>query len=317
MLNDTLDRQPPTTRTRAWIAAAALAASLPLAAATTAHEAPPPTVPRPAVALEEAAMMPTPTAPVSPAREVTDSDVAPTPRPSHVERRAAAPQPLPATLTGALFDQHNGLLPGAEIVLTSNTTGESHVAASDGEGAFTFPNLPPGTYTLVTSLRGFSRVRNVVTLAEGATLRRHIVLPLGEVQETITVAADGTVRVSQRLAREIPEPRLPAPCVGRVGGCVKPPTKTADVKPIYPSSLAAAGIGATVRLVGRVGIDGYLSDLRHDGSLGNDSSAFRPEFVSAAMEAVQQWEFNPTLLNGAPVEATINITVHFKPGAAP
>lgn len=314
MLNDTLDRRPLTARARTAAVAAVLLAAAIIAAAGTTRAASPAMHQRDDVTLPAAASGHTENAP---ARIGTAAPVIPSAPPAR-SAAVTVTQPLPATLIGALYDQHSGLLPGADVVLTA-ANGDSLTATSDGEGAFRFDSLAPGTYTLVTSLRGFAPVRNVVTLVDGGTLRRNIVLPLGTVEEHITVASDGTVSRAappRSLSREIPEPKVPTPCVGRVGGCIKAPTKALDVKPVYPAELAAAGVGAIVRLSGRIGIDGYVSDLKHLGSEGSDSSAFNPAFVAAAMNAVQLWEFNPTLLNGAPVEASMTITVVFRPVAA-
>jgi protein TonB len=79
------------------------------------------------------------------------------------------------------------------------------------------------------------------------------------------------------------------------------------VKPRYPGELEGTGAAATVTLSARIGMDGYMLDLK-------DISATpaHPAFVASALEAVRQWEFNPTLLNGAPVETNITITVRYR-----
>ena len=62
----------------------------------------------------------------------------------------------------------------------------------------------------------------------------------------------------------------------------------------------------------RVGIDGYLSDLKvADVGGAAAASGPHPDLITAALEAVRQWEFNTTLLNGVPVEANVTITVRF------
>jgi TonB family protein len=219
-------------------------------------------------------------------------------------------QSTTGSVVGVLYDQHSGLLPGVDVALTQDATGATQSVSSDGSGAFAFHDLPPGDYTLVTSLVGFQRVRNMLRLAPGAQLQRNILLPLGTLQETVTVASDGSPSSSNprtRPERQLPEPRIASPCVGRVGGCIKVPRKVFHVSPDYPSSLAAAGIGGQVLLTGRVGIDGYMSDLQ----AVDPNAQVHPDLVASAIEAVRQWEFDPTYLNGAPVEAEIKITVNF------
>jgi outer membrane biosynthesis protein TonB len=60
-----------------------------------------------------------------------------------------------------------------------------------------------------------------------------------------------------------------------------------------------------VLLEGRIGVDGFINDLRVV-TQGN------VEFAAAAVEAVRQWEFSQTLLDGVPVEVKMNISVTFR-----
>jgi hypothetical protein len=65
--------------------------------------------------------------------------------------------------------------------------------------------------------------------------------------------------------------------------------------------------GTMVRLVARVGVDGFMNEVRQ--ITGDTTYApAPPEFVESALEAVRQWGYTPTLLNGTPIE--VNITVH-------
>jgi protein TonB len=68
---------------------------------------------------------------------------------------------------------------------------------------------------------------------------------------------------------------------------------------------------ALVILTGRIGVDGYLNDLRPvERAI---SSAPATEFVESAIEAVRQWRYTPTLLNGSPVDVSITVTVRYTP----
>ena len=62
----------------------------------------------------------------------------------------------------------------------------------------------------------------------------------------------------------------------------------------------------TVRY-GRIGTDGRMKDLRV-------VSSPHPDLERAALDAVSEWEFAPTMLNGRTVETRIGITVRFQPG---
>jgi TonB family protein len=100
----------------------------------------------------------------------------------------------------------------------------------------------------------------------------------------------------------------PAASVGaiapvRVGGDVREPTKTKDVKPIYPRDALFAKIGGSVILEAVIGKDGRVASLRVVRSL--------PGLDEAAIDAVSQWEYTPTLVIGVPVEVLLTISVTF------
>jgi hypothetical protein len=68
--------------------------------------------------------------------------------------------------------------------------------------------------------------------------------------------------------------------------------------------------GATVSLAGRIGRDGFMYNVT---SVAASDSQPPVELIDAARNAVGQWVFAPTLLNGQPVEADINIRVSYRP----
>jgi TonB family protein len=76
------------------------------------------------------------------------------------------------------------------------------------------------------------------------------------------------------------------------------------VEPAYPPEARAKRITGSVVLEIRVGQDGRVR--------GISSASGDPQLVSAAVEAVRQWRYAPTLLDGRPIEATKQITVLFK-----
>ena len=89
----------------------------------------------------------------------------------------------------------------------------------------------------------------------------------------------------------------------RVGGQIKPPTKTKDVKPIYPAIARSAGVTGSVTIEATIGEDGKVSDAKVVRSVAL--------LDQAALDAVRQWEYMPTLLNGVPVPVLTTITVNF------
>ncbi|MEW5982293.1 MAG: TonB family protein [Acidobacteriota bacterium] len=95
---------------------------------------------------------------------------------------------------------------------------------------------------------------------------------------------------------------VPANAV-RIGGTIGPPTKVKDVRPEYPAEAAAANVAGVVIIEAVIGEDGRVSASRVLRSI--------PLLDQAAMNAVRQWEFTPTLLNGVPVPVVMTVTVNF------
>jgi len=93
----------------------------------------------------------------------------------------------------------------------------------------------------------------------------------------------------------------------RVGGNIKAPRKIFDVKPQYPDEARATHAKGIVILEVTIANDGSVSDAQVLRST--------PMFDQAAIDAVKRWRFQPTLLNGMPIEVTFNVMVNFVPSS--
>jgi TonB family protein len=89
----------------------------------------------------------------------------------------------------------------------------------------------------------------------------------------------------------------------RVGGVVKPPVKLVDVKPVYPDDAQASGIDGVVLLDIVISTAGFVLDAEVTHSI--------PALDQAAIDAVSQWQFEPTLINGEPVELEMSVVINF------
>jgi len=89
----------------------------------------------------------------------------------------------------------------------------------------------------------------------------------------------------------------------RVGGNVQAANLITPVRPVYPPEAKAAGIQGTVRLQAVLAKDGTVADIK---VLSGD-----PALTEAALDAVKQWVYRPTLLNGQPVEVQTTIDINF------
>ena len=75
------------------------------------------------------------------------------------------------------------------------------------------------------------------------------------------------------------------------------------VNPGYPPLAKQAGVEGTVGLLATIAPDGAVKQL--------EAQSGHPLLIPAAMEAVKQWVYKPTLLNGQPVEVSTRIDVNF------
>jgi Carboxypeptidase regulatory-like domain/TonB dependent receptor-like, beta-barrel len=94
-------------------------------------------------------------------------------------------------LRGYVHDQQGGALPGATITASAPELLRPVTVVTNDEGYYRLINLPPGTYSLVGELTGFTPFkREGVLVRAGATFALDITLTLGTLQETVTVSGD-------------------------------------------------------------------------------------------------------------------------------
>ena len=95
----------------------------------------------------------------------------------------------------------------------------------------------------------------------------------------------------------------PPPAPVRVGGNIKQPTKVKDVKPVYPAIAQSARVQGVVIIEATIGPNGAVQEAKVLRSI--------PLLDASALDAVRQWQFTPTLLNGVPVPVIMTVTVNF------
>ena len=95
----------------------------------------------------------------------------------------------------------------------------------------------------------------------------------------------------------------PPPGPLRVGGNIKEPARTKHVPPVYPPIAQQAKIQGVVIIEAIIGTDGKVREARVLKPL--------PMLDQAALDAVRQWEYEPTLLAGQPIAVVMTVTVIF------
>ena len=150
-------------------------------------------------------------------------------------------------------------------------------------------------------------------------------LDVGAISERLTITAQGQPRPQPAVsstALETPRPTAapatfssvsaepPAPTGRptriRVGGNVRPAKVLASPQPAYPPHLVAQGVEGTVILDAVIGVDGQVLNVTPK------NSQVHPDLVQAAVDSLKQWKYEPTLLNGRPVEVVTTVTCDFR-----
>ena len=89
----------------------------------------------------------------------------------------------------------------------------------------------------------------------------------------------------------------------RIGGNMRVPTKVKDARPVYPPDAMDAKIQGVVIMDIRIDEQGRVTEAHVLRSI--------PALDQAAIDAVKQWEFTPTLMNGVPTAVIVTVTVQF------
>ena len=239
-------------------------------------------------------------------------------------------------LAGQVLDADGDPLPGVTVEVTDPLLiNPSRRSVTNAQGRYRIPDLRPGLHHTVTfKLPGFSTVVRDVELSAGATTVVDAELIVGgnenTLGSTLTMTGafgstgafvlncefrpDGTIGPCRRsffgnpFGNPDPEYWLPPPPPPplepvRVGGNISPPAKVTDVPPVYPTVAQAARVQGVVILEAVIGTDGRVTDVKVLRSVAL--------LDDAAIAAVRQWEYMPTLPNGVPVPVIMTVTVNF------
>ena len=211
-------------------------------------------------------------------------------------------QHLSGKVSGSIQDPSGTGVANATIIM-SNHAGDTidsiTMSTSDRDGNFSFKALPAGEYELKVMKRGFEPFRfPQVTLESGRDFFQSITLQIGAIIEEVEVVLNGT-------AKPLPSGATGKPSRIRVGGDIEAPQLITKVQPVYPQSARSAGVSGTVILHAIISKDGKPLSLRVM------NSQVDPDLARSAVEAVSQWRYTPTLLNGEPIEIATTIMANF------
>ncbi|HEY2908293.1 MAG TPA: TonB family protein [Vicinamibacterales bacterium] len=133
----------------------------------------------------------------------------------------------------------------------------------------------------------------------------NVSLPVGRIEEPNAVVGTGNGVGSLPVGTGVEPPTPPPPVAPvRLSTGMQAPRKIVDVTPTYPAMARTARVEGVVILEAVIDAEGRVESVRVLRSI--------PLLDQAAMDAVRQWKFTPTRLNGTPVPIVMTVTVNFK-----
>ncbi|MCA1651903.1 MAG: carboxypeptidase-like regulatory domain-containing protein, partial [Acidobacteria bacterium] len=130
----------------------------------------------------------------------------------------ASAQEFRGRINGVVTDNSQAVLPGVTVTATSPALIQPQIATTGAEGAYRFPALPAGVYTLTFDLNGFQKVvRENIRVVINTTLTLDAQLSVATLQETVTVTGESPIvdtsttgigtNFTKELLTEIPNAR--------------------------------------------------------------------------------------------------------------
>jgi TonB family protein len=203
----------------------------------------------------------------------------------------------PSGLSGTVRDPSGAVIPGCTVAAKNLNGTNEETTKCDMVGHYSFASIPAGDYSLEVSSQGFKRwTIGKLTLLTGLPAQVDVNLTIGEINQSVTVQGQGPQRAAV--------PMSGTPERTRVGGMVKAAMLIRQPRPDYPADLQAAGVQGVVKLRAIIGKDG---SVLHAEVINTVDS----RLAQLALNAVNQWVYQPILLNGEAVEVVTSIDINF------
>jgi TonB family protein len=201
-------------------------------------------------------------------------------------------------ISGTVTDPSGATVPKAKVVVSFTGSSRREVGYTNDVGEFTLAPIPDGAYDVSVAKPGFALLLlKGIPVVKGESAPLRIILQTGKVVEAVNVNGSGAPASPPHATGE-PKRVL-------VGGNVQATRLIAKQIPAYPAECKAAGIQGSVMLRALISQEGTILNLTQINEIVDR------RLVDAAAEAVKQWKYQPTLLNGNPVEVITEIEVNF------
>jgi TonB family protein len=225
-------------------------------------------------------------------------------------------QPAVPTISGTVFDPSGARVPNAIVSVKQKVIGPEQTSSvefaettvADDVGEFSFKGVAPGHYQLEVSKPGFAVFRQQLEIKPGSAVYQGKVIHPGPLEILIELTPGEVLENVEVTALAPPDSAAKSPSSAprriRVGGLVQRTKLVEQTKPEYPESARAKGIQGVVLLQAVISKEGQPYSL-------NVLNSPDPALSEAARRAVEQWRYEPTLLNGEPIEVATTIAVRF------
>jgi TonB family protein len=226
-----------------------------------------------------------------------------------------------SALTATAADPNVGMAPPVPIALTqpalsalADGTPALRSTTSASRSVTATPAIPTGSPSLrrpAPETRPGGELATPTATTHNAAIRKAESLP----PDLPSGVSGGSLPLSNQAGAALggliggtQNPALPAPNDASrrilVGGNVQQGRLIRMVRPVYPAIAAASQVEGTITLKAVISKDGQVKELRYVSG---------PSLLSnAALDAVRQWHYQPTLLDGNPVEVETTILLVFK-----
>lgn len=198
------------------------------------------------------------------------------------------------SLAGVVQDPSRARVPDCRVVAKNQDGANQEVTRSNAAGEYRFAAIPPGNYVVEFRSPGFALTRMNAAIASGQEAHLDATLDVGSISDHMTIRGQKPTTPSAGTPQRI-----------RVGGNVQPVRPLVQTEPVYPAELQQLGVEGTVAIRAVISVDGNVLSPQ---VINTDID---PRLAQLALDAVKQWRYQPTLLNGQPVETATTLMIDF------
>lgn len=202
-------------------------------------------------------------------------------------------------MAGLVQDPTGARVPFVTVMARNLDASNQETTKANAAGEYRFNAIPPGHYELSVQSRGFAIAKVDALVTAGAVTRVDANLEVGSATQEVTVTA-------QSIAAALPAQPANSPQRIRIGGNVQPARLIRQPRPAYPPDARQEGVTGIVLIRAVISKTG---DLLSPSVINTEID---PRLAKAALDAVSQWKYEPSLLNGEPVETLTTIHLAFE-----